>query len=161
MNYSRLITITILLSTVVSIGMVYRQYIVKGHFLVKYKVPCDQTADNCFIHDCDESLDECTGDVEQDTSYYTLMYRLANNIPSCEDDSSNCQEFTECGDSEEGCRKIFCDESVSQIEGAECSNSEDLSSQEEDVTENLDRETSSKAENEGADSVRDDVIIIQ
>ena len=143
MSYSKLLTFIVLLLTITSIGIVYKQYLVKEDFIVKYRIPCEQARDRCFIHECDEALEECTGNAEEDTSYYTIMYRLAKNIPSC-DDEENCSDSMMCNESEKSCSKVFCDDATSLTEGAECSNPEDFSNSQADTSDSAEQQLDSE-----------------
>ena len=68
-----------------SIFLTYYRYMVVKDYIIETQVSCDPMVESCFIYVCDpENGEECTGDLEQDTSYYKLLHRNAKNIPLCD-----------------------------------------------------------------------------
>ena len=119
-----------------SIGVAYYRYMVQENFLVKYQTPCDPATEVCFVYECDSEADECTGDPEEDTTYYNLMYRLAKNIPACDVNvERDCDKAYSCPAGEDKCEMVVCNDDTSLEEEASCTNPEDFVIEEdEDMT---------------------------
>lgn len=119
-----------------SIGVAYYRYMVQENFLVKYQTPCDPATEVCFVYECDSEADECTGNPEEDTTYYSLMYRLAKNIPACDVNvEGDCDKAYSCPLGEEKCEIIICNNETSVAEESDCSDPADFVVEEEEGTE--------------------------
>lgn len=108
----------------------YSELVQKEDYAVRYKIPCDPQKETCFIEICDPEVStECTGNEEEDTSFYTTMYRDAHNIPKCEEyESEKCiQSLSICLDGEEDCYQETCEQAHAEDDSIECSNPEEYS----------------------------------
>lgn len=95
-----------------SVLATYYRYIIVKDYVIEAQVSCDPMVEKCFILVCDsESGEECTGNSEEDTSYYKLLHRNAKNIPLCDPQESDCL-VSVCQAGEEDCRVVFCDASM-------------------------------------------------
>ncbi len=131
MNTSKILTIVFVLLVLTSVGVAYYRYMVQNNFLVKYQTPCDPAVESCFVYECDPEADECTGDPEEDTTYYSLMYRLANNIPACDVEvEGDCDKAYTCPVGEEGCEIVTCNDETSVAEESDCSDPGDFITEE-------------------------------
>lgn len=136
MNTSRILTVVFVLLLVTSVGVAYYRYMVQENFLVKYQTPCDPVVESCFVYECDPEAEECTGNPEEDTTYYSLMYRLAKNIPACDVNvERDCDSAYICPIGEEKCEIVVCNDDMSLEEEAACTNPEDFVIEEEEGTE--------------------------
>ncbi|MBP6975790.1 MAG: hypothetical protein KBB51_03095 [Candidatus Moranbacteria bacterium] len=104
------------------IFLTYYRYMVVRDYVIEAQVSCDPTIEACFVYVCDpENGEECTGDPEQDTSYYKLLHRNARNIPLCDPQEADCP-VAMCQPEEIDCRVTFCDSTAG--EDAVCSDPE-------------------------------------
>jgi hypothetical protein len=104
-----------------SIGASYYKFIVKRNYIVEAQADCDPYTKKCFVHVCDSSAgEECTGNPEEDTSYYKLIRRNAQNIPLCDPKEEGCNALA-CPSGETECEIIFCDPATAEKDGVECS----------------------------------------
>lgn len=127
MNTSKILTLVFALLVLSSIGVAYYRYMVQENFLVKYQTPCDPATEACFVYECDPEADECTGNPEEDTTYYNLMYRLAKNIPACDVNiEGDCDKAYSCPVGEEKCEIITCNNETSVAEESDCSDPADF-----------------------------------
>lgn len=132
MNASKILTIVFVVLILGSVGVAYYRYMVQKDFLVKYETPCEPSEEACFVYECDASADECTGNPEEDTTYYSLMYRKAFNIPECDAEvEGDCDDAYICPDGEEGCSAVTCDEETATAEEVTCSDPKDFPVEEE------------------------------
>lgn len=127
MNASRVLTVVFVLAVLGSVGFTYYRYMVQKDFLVKYQTPCEPSEEACFVYECDATADECTGNPEEDTTYYSLMYRKAYNIPECDTGvEGDCDDAYVCPDGEEGCSMVTCTEETATTEEVSCSDPRDF-----------------------------------
>ncbi|HBG33381.1 MAG TPA: hypothetical protein DDW82_06695 [Acholeplasmataceae bacterium] len=95
---------------------------IEKDYIIEAEVDCDPTLETCFIYECDPEAEECTGNPEEDTSYFKKAKRVAANIPLCDPADELCQPFV-CGEGEKDCEEILCTEETSE-EGDVCNNPE-------------------------------------
>ncbi|MDD5396527.1 MAG: hypothetical protein PHW24_00515 [Candidatus Moranbacteria bacterium] len=122
MNKNKLLLWVLGILIVGSIGVTYWRIMIKKDYLVEAQADCDPTTEKCFIYYCDSATETCTGDAEQDTSYYKLIQRNAANIPLCDPADENCKALV-CPEGEKECATTFCDEKTVGKDG-ECSDPE-------------------------------------
>jgi len=92
-----------------SIFLTYYRYMVIRDYVIEAQVGCDPMTESCFVYVCDpENGEECTGDPEQDTSYYKLLHRNAKNIPLCDPEEADCLVAV-CQPEEADCQVTLCD----------------------------------------------------
>lgn len=92
-----------------SIFLTYYRYMIVRDYVIEAQVGCDPMTESCFVYVCDpESGEECTGDPEQDTSYYKLLHRNAKNIPLCDPTEADCLVAV-CLPGEADCQVTLCD----------------------------------------------------
>lgn len=105
-----------------SIFLTYYRYMVVKDYVIETQVSCDPMVESCFIYVCDpENDEECTGDLEQDTSYYKLLHRNAKNMPLCDPAEADCPVAV-CRPGEVDCQVTLCDPAAG--EDIECSDPE-------------------------------------
>lgn len=101
----------------------YRMVIQKD-YLIEAQSDCDPYTEACFVWSCDpESTVEgeaCTGDPENDVSYYSLIRKKASDIPLCDPDTDDTCQPLECQPGEADCTRILCDDSNKDEQEAEC-----------------------------------------
>ena len=116
-----------------SIFLTYYRYMVVKDYIIETQVSCDPMVESCFIYVCDpENGEECTGDLEQDTSYYKLLHRNAKNIPLCDPAEADCPVAV-CRPGEVDCQVTLCDPAAG--EDMACSNPSDFEAKDEEVDE--------------------------
>jgi hypothetical protein len=124
MNTSKIVTIVFFLLIGISIGFTYYKYVIQEDYMVKAQAPCDPYTESCFVAVCDPEEEECTGNVDEDTTYYKILYRNAQNIPPCDANSEEgCNASLTCWDGESECEIVACSPDAVE-EGEECSNSD-------------------------------------
>ena len=102
-----------------SVFATYYRYVVLRDYIIEAEADCDPYSESCFIYVCDpEAGEECTGDPEEDTSYYKTIHRNAKNIPLCDPNDEACEALT-CPAGEADCEISLCDPEVE--EDIECS----------------------------------------
>ncbi|MEI9966813.1 MAG: hypothetical protein WDN67_04240 [Candidatus Moraniibacteriota bacterium] len=97
------------------IGFTYYKYVIERNYVVKLQTPCDPTTEICYVSYCDPEAEdaECTGNAEEDTTYYKILYRKAVNIPACEPAlEGDCDKVYTCSEEEDACELISCDPSA-------------------------------------------------
>lgn len=124
-----------------SIVTTYYRIVIKNDYIIEAQGECDPSLENCFVYECDPEFEECSGDPEEDTSYYKIVRRNASKISSCNIEDENCKPF-ECEIDEKECEEIFCNEET-KTEDDTCItpeeyNVENNSTEEEDVCEEND-----------------------
>ena len=90
-----------------SVAVTYWRIVVKRNYLVLAETACDPETETCFVYECDPEEGECTGDPEEDTSYYAKIKKKAFNFPECE--NGECPDPV-CEEGESDCEVILCDE---------------------------------------------------
>jgi len=101
--------------------ILFFKIVVFRDYLLKVQVSCDPTQETCFSHMCDASFEECSGQIDQDISYYKFVEKSAVEMPNCKQGEDGCFE-PGCSDNENGCVEIFCtDETVQMAPGDTCS----------------------------------------
>ena len=133
-----------------SIGMSYYRYIVVHDYVITAEVYCDPRVERCFMSVCDTSDEtaECTGDPEEDTSYYKIVQRNAQHIPSCDPMTADCAASV-CRIDEEECDIELCDVTIdpeamcSDPDTYQAMQDEKISDEDEMVIDALDRENGS------------------
>jgi len=102
-----------------SVFATYYRYVMVRDYIIEAEAPCDPYSESCFVYVCDsEAGEECTGDPEEDTSYYKVIHRNAKNIPLCDPNDEDCEALV-CPVGEADCEISLCDPEVE--EDIECS----------------------------------------
>lgn len=126
----------------VSVFYAFLKFFVLRDYMVYGEAECDPSAQSCFVYTCDPTTEECADDPEEDTSYYQIVSKNAQNIFVCDPQAQECPELF-CTSGEKDCEVIFCTEeaALEQGESVKCSNPEDFqeeeSLEEEDMEEGL------------------------
>ncbi|OGI22497.1 MAG: hypothetical protein A2808_03285 [Candidatus Moranbacteria bacterium RIFCSPHIGHO2_01_FULL_55_24] len=115
----------------VSVFYAFLKFFVFRDYMIYAQTECDPSLESCFIYTCDPATEECTGDPEEDTWYYNLITKNAQNIAVCDPSAEECEELS-CAPGEIGCEVAFCDEELAaeQGEGVTCSNPADFQEEE-------------------------------
>ena len=92
-----------------SIGVTYWRIMLKRDYIIEAEADCDPATETCFVYECDPSAEECTGNPNEDTSFYKIIRRNASKIPTCDPADENCQPLV-CGEGEKDCEEILCTE---------------------------------------------------
>lgn len=136
-----------------SVSVSYYKFIVKRDYIIEAQADCDPYSEKCFVSVCDPSAgEECTGNPKEDTSYYKIIRRNAQNIPLCDPKDEGCEALV-CPSGEKECEIIFCDPETAK-EGVVC-NDPDVYTLENPI-ETSDAEAGSEADNatgDGADGI--------
>lgn len=119
-NKSKIFFAVFFLLDVGSIAATYHRVFVLRDYMIEAEAPCDPYTESCFVYICDPIEEECTGDPEEDTSYYKQISRNAKNIPLCDIEDESCDALI-CPPDEEGCSVILCD-IATVTEGEICNN---------------------------------------
>lgn len=149
-NRTKIVFAVFLLSVLLVTFSVYSKYFLDREYPIFAEVPCDPVAEVCFVYHCDFETDECTGAVEEDTSYYKKVERKAASFPLCDPNDETCV-VTSCATDEVECAVTLCDPADGEVE---CSSPEDFqtiveeSNSEESVETEEESELSSVAESE-------------
>ncbi len=84
-------------------------------YIIEAQVNCDPMTEACFVLVCDpENGEECTGNLEEDTSYYKILHRNAKYIPLCDPQAADCP-VASCQSAEEDCLVTLCDASMEDV----------------------------------------------
>lgn len=105
-----------------SVGVTFWRIMIKKDYIIEAEADCDPTIETCFIYECDPAAEECTGNPEEDTSYYKLIRRNAANIPLCDPNDENCEALT-CPEGEVECETVLCSDETKE-EGQICNDPE-------------------------------------
>ena len=108
-----------------SIGATFLRIVVFKNYTLEAQADCDPEIEKCFVWECDPNSTEegeaCTGDEEEDISYYQLIRRKAYNVPLCNPDEDEACTPMECDpETEKGCEIVFCDEETKIEQEVEC-----------------------------------------
>jgi len=140
------------------VAITFTKYFVAKDYYIEAEADCDPYTEKCFIWECDpEATDEaekCTGDQENDISYYKIVQKKANLIPLCDPNDEDCDALS-CSPGMD-CEETLCDESAIE-EGQQCNDPEKYT-QENPVEEECaeDDEECPSAEEEEEECVSDD-----
>lgn len=130
-----------------SIGAAYYRYFVLRDYMIEAQASCDPFTENCFVYVCDPSVEECTGDPEEDTSYYKNISRNAKNIPLCDPVEEGCEALV-CPVDEVDCTVTLCDADTAS-EGEVCNDPAvyaSLHPEEDDAEEELEESDGTESE---------------
>jgi hypothetical protein len=105
---SKIFFVVFFLLIVGSVGVTYYRYFIVRDYMITAQASCDPFTEACFVYVCDPTAEECTGDPEQDTSYYKNITRNAKNIPLCNPSDEDCTALT-CPPGEADCTLTLCD----------------------------------------------------
>jgi hypothetical protein len=106
--------------------LAWYRFVYTRNYDVVMQIPCDPTAQSCFVSTCDSLGAECSGDSFLDTHYYSLLRKAAYSIPSpCDPNTVACQDALVCHDGETRCVATYCDTSTVE-EDARCSDASDI-----------------------------------
>jgi hypothetical protein len=119
---SKIFFLALFLLIALSVGVSYYRFFVAKDYVIEAQADCDPAAEACFVSVCDPQEEQCSGDPEEDTSYYKVVHRKAANIPLCNPNDEGCDALV-CQPDEEGCEEILCDPN-SLAEGQQCSDPE-------------------------------------
>jgi len=101
-----------------SVAFAYYRIVERRDFMISAEAECDPYVEKCFVYVCDPATEECTGDPEEDTSYYKIMKRRAFNVPLCDPNTDESCEALICPEGEKDCSYELCEEG--NIDGIEC-----------------------------------------
>jgi hypothetical protein len=105
---SKIFFVVFFLLIVGAIGVTYYRYFIVRDYMIEAQASCDPFTEACFVYVCDPEAEECTGDPDQDTSYYKNISRNAKNIPLCNPLDEDCDALT-CPPGEANCTLTLCD----------------------------------------------------
>ncbi len=114
-----------------SVAVTYWRIVVERDYLVLAETSCDPETEACFVYECDPEAEECTGDPEEDTSYYAKIKKKAFNFPDCGEEG--CEDPI-CEEGEADCEVILCTEENKE-EWESCNNPEEYEAAETDEEE--------------------------
>jgi hypothetical protein len=98
-------------------------------YLIYAETECDPSIESCFVYECDSTLEECTGNPEEDIYYYKLITKKASYIPVCDPNEEECEVLT-CQPGEEGCEETSCTSELADEQEVYCSAPEDFTQEE-------------------------------
>ena len=107
----------------IAISMSYEYYrlVMLKNYTVMMHVPCDPQTKTCFVAVCNPENEVCTGDAKQDTNYYSILHKMAYNMPDCNPLDVTCQGKLACVENENQCSVTYCNASTVDV-GMRCSN---------------------------------------
>ena len=135
--HSKILTYSLIILLLLSAGASYYRFMVIHDYVIVAEVDCDPTSESCFVWQCDPAVEgECTGDPEDDTWYYKITERDAQNIPACDSEDDTCERFACDPETEADCSVTFCSEEslVEQEIAGPCSNLSDFATHTEDAS---------------------------
>ena len=102
-----------------SVAFTYYRIVMARDYFITAEADCDPTIEKCFVYVCDPTAgEECTGNPEEDTSYYKIMKRKAFNVPLCDPNVDKDCEALICPEGEKDCNYELCEEG--NVDGIEC-----------------------------------------
>jgi hypothetical protein len=126
---SKVLLILLSFLVIVSISASYYKYLVLRDYVIEVSVDCDPSTETCFTYLCDPAFEECTGNPDEETWYYKILFRNAYNFPNCDVDTDPECNLYSCPDGELGCEELLCtDEALTELglEGEVCTNPGDF-----------------------------------
>jgi hypothetical protein len=105
---------------VVSVVLLLFRTFILMDYPISVQVSCDPSQDQCFVHVCDPDVESCSGNLEEDTSYYKIVNKLASRMLECSG-GDDCPEPS-CDTGEIGCEVVFCIDEVAASHGETCNN---------------------------------------
>lgn len=147
----KILLVVFVLLIIGSVAITFYRIMIKRDYIVSAEADCDPAAEKCFVYVCDPESEECTGNPEEDTSYYKLIKKKASNIPLCDPNQEGCQAL-QCGEGEKDCEEILCE--AGNKERAECNDPEQYNLDHpvtEDEAETACEEGDEECSQEGAD----------
>jgi hypothetical protein len=138
-----------------SVAFTYYRIVMARDYFITAEADCDPTIEKCFVYVCDSTAgEECTGNPEEDTSYYKIMKRKAFNVPLCDPNVDESCEALICPEGEKDCSYELCSEG--NADGIECNDPEqyniDNPADEEEETACEEGDEECLSEEESADS---------
>lgn len=121
------------LSIGISVGYAYYRFVYARDYSVEIHIPCDPAAHTCFVSVCDPEAEECSGDPVQDTTFYSVLDKMAYAIPACDPKEDTCVASLVCADGEKNCTMSYCEESALG-DGERCSDETDIVPAEESLS---------------------------
>lgn len=101
-----------------SVTTAFLRYFIFLDYTIKAEIDCDPEVDSCYVYICNPKEEECTGDPEEDTWYYKVIYKKAFNFLQCDpNEDENC--VIDCYLGEEDCEIELCD-ATDPVNGQEC-----------------------------------------
>jgi hypothetical protein len=92
-----------------SIGVTYWRIMLKRDYIIEAEADCDPTTETCFVYKCDPQTEECTGNPDEDTSFYKLIKKNASKVPTCNPQDEDCPPLA-CEEGEKDCEEVLCTE---------------------------------------------------
>jgi hypothetical protein len=156
---SKIFFLALFLLIALSVGVSYYRFFVAKDYIIEAEAECDPAAEACFVYVCDPQAEECSGDPEEDTSYYKVVHRKAANIPLCDPSAESCDALV-CQPDEKDCEETLCDPN-DLAEGDLCSDPETYkmehpAEEEGGSEEACNGEFADCAESEGSENVSDE-----
>ena len=112
----------------VSAVVTFKVYVLDRDYQFMTLIPCDPTAEVCFVATCDPEsetyLEDICLTVEEGTTerYFSYIKKKMKNVEQCDSRDEECAPLV-CEENEEGCEVITCDEETLAEyadEGTEC-----------------------------------------
>ncbi len=77
----------------ISLGFVYKNYILDRNHSVVVEIPCDSEKGACFVRECEEGDPRCGGQTQ--TNYHIVIKKAYNFPPvTCEAGEETCSTYT-------------------------------------------------------------------
>jgi len=104
---SKILLIVFVLILAGAVSATFVKYVIFQDYVVEISIDCDPMEESCFRYECDPEWEECTGDPQEDVSFYKLLTRKAYNMPECDPESPDCL-WDQCPPNEKYCEIADC-----------------------------------------------------
>ena len=116
---SKILLCVFVVLIVISIIVTYYKIMIKRDYMIEAQIDCDPETESCFVYKCDPEQEECTGNPEEDMSYYKIINKNASRVSVCDSGVEECQPLV-CEVGEPDCEITLC--SPEDSSGDSCSN---------------------------------------
>ncbi len=117
---AKIVFFLFILSVLVLVFSLYNKHFLDKEYLIFAEIPCDPSSESCFVSMCNPDEEECSGVLEEDTTYFKKLEKHAWQIPSCDPNEESCL-VAQCDAKDAGCGITLC-----SSDEDECSSPEDF-----------------------------------
>ena len=108
---SKILLWIFILLILLSVSATFYKTVILQDFVVYNEIDCDPSSENCFVWTCNpviDGADACTRNPDDDTWYYKIAYRNAQNINLCNSEENETCDPYACTEFENDCMQITC-----------------------------------------------------
>lgn len=98
---TKIILLFVLFFILTTAAFTYYKYYINEDYAITFEGDCDPSEASCFVYHCDADFEECTGNPEEDVTYFKFVTKKALELPLCDPSeeacmASLCVETSDC-----------------------------------------------------------------